>query len=184
MKVSEIMSGRVVTIGQREPVIAAARLLKRMNLGALPVTDDKGKLKGMLTDRDIVLRCVAAGADPRTLEIGEIMTRGVVTAAPELEVSEAARLMRGDQVRRLPVVEGGKLVGMLSIADMARGGAGGYLVESAPGLAARKKVKKFCVTPFTKRESCANIISEIRIIIVLGGGDGGAEIQQKARSDI
>ena len=52
MKVSEIMSGRVVTIGQREPVIAAARLLKRMNLGALPVTDDKGKLKGMLTDRD------------------------------------------------------------------------------------------------------------------------------------
>lgn len=97
MKVSEIMSGRVVTIGQREPVIAAARLLKRMNLGALPVTDDKGKLKGMLTDRDIVLRCVAAGADPRTLEIGEIMTRGVVTAAPELEVSEAARLMRGDQ---------------------------------------------------------------------------------------
>jgi len=63
---------------------------------------------------------VAAGADPRTLEIGEIMTRGVVTAAPELEVSEAARLMRGDQVRRLPVVEGGKLVGMLSIADMAR----------------------------------------------------------------
>ena len=120
MKVSEIMSGRVVTIGQREPVIAAARLLKRMNLGALPVTDDKGKLKGMLTDRDIVLRCVAAGADPRSLEIGEIMTRGVVTAAPELEVSEAARLMRGDQVRRLPVVEGGKLVGMLSIADMAR----------------------------------------------------------------
>lgn len=119
------------------------------------------------------------------------MTRGVVTAAPELEVSEAARLMRGDQVRRLPVVEGGKLVGMLSIAEMARplrhggrGGAGGYLVESAPGLAARKKVKKFCVTPFTKRESCANIISEIRIIIVLGGGDGGAEIQQKARSDI
>ena len=161
------MSGRVVTIGQREPVIAAARLLKRMNLGALPVTDDKGKLKGMLTDRDIVLRCVAAGADPRTLEIGEIMTRGVVTAAPELEVSDAVDSGHGPPLRH-----GG------------RGGAGGYLVESAPGLAARKKVKKFCVTPFTKRESCANIISEIRIIIVLGGGDGGAEIQQKARSDI
>ena len=120
MKVSDSMSGRVVTIGQHEPVIAAARLLKRMNLGALPVTDDKGKLKGMLTDRDIVLRCVAAGADPKTLEIREIMSRGVVTASPGHEVSEAARLMRGDQVRRLPVVEGGKLVGMLSIADMAR----------------------------------------------------------------
>ena len=56
MKVSDIMSGRVVTIGQKEPVIAAARLLKRMNLGALPVTDDSGRLRGILTDRDIVLR--------------------------------------------------------------------------------------------------------------------------------
>ena len=69
MKVSDIMSGRVVTIGQKEPVIAAARLLKRMNLGALPVTDDSGRLRGILTDRDIVLRCVAAGADPKTLDI-------------------------------------------------------------------------------------------------------------------
>ena len=115
MKVSDIMSGRVVTIGQKEPVIAAARLLKRMNLGALPVTDDSGRLRGILTDRDIVLRCVASGSDPRTLEVREIMSRGVVTAAPGTEISEAARLMRGDQVRRLPVVEGGKLVGMLCI---------------------------------------------------------------------
>lgn len=120
MKVSDIMSGRVVSIGQKEPVIAAARLLKRMNLGALPVTDDSGKLRGIITDRDIVLRCVAAGADPRTLEIHEIMSRGVVTASPGADVSEAARLMRGDQVRRLPVVDGGRLVGMVSIADMAR----------------------------------------------------------------
>ena len=119
MKVSDIMSGRVVTIGQKEPVIAAARLLKRMNLGALPVTDDSGRLRGILTDRDIVLRCVASGSDPRTLEVREIMSRGVVTAAPGTEISEAARLMRGDQVRRLPVVEGGKLVGMLSLGDLA-----------------------------------------------------------------
>ena len=99
MKVSDIMSGRVVTIGQKEPVIAAARLLKRMNLGALPVTDDSGRLRGILTDRDIVLRCVASGSDPRTLEVREIMSRGVVTAAPGTEISEASRLIRGDQVR-------------------------------------------------------------------------------------
>ena len=120
MKVSEIMSGRVVTICQDEPVIAAARLLKRMNLGALPVTDRSGRLRGMLTDRDIVLRCVASGADARELRVADIMTRGVVTAEPETEVAEAARTMGGGLVRRLPVVEGGKLVGMLSLADMAR----------------------------------------------------------------
>ena len=120
MKISEIMSARVVTIDQREPVIAAARLLKRMNLGALPVTDRSGKLVGMLTDRDIVVRCVAAGGDPREMAVGDIMSRGVVTASPESEVSDAARRMGRGQVRRLPVVEGGKLVGMLSLADMAR----------------------------------------------------------------
>lgn len=120
MKVSDIMSDRVVTIEEREPVIAAARLLKRMNLGALPVTDRGGKLVGMLTDRDIVLRCVALGGDARTMTAGDVMTRGVVTATPDVKVDDAAKRMGRGQVRRLPVVENGKLVGMLSLADMAR----------------------------------------------------------------
>ncbi|MFR6024124.1 MAG: CBS domain-containing protein [Oscillospiraceae bacterium] len=120
MKVSDIMSDRVVTIDEREPVIAAARLLKRMNLGALPVTDRGGKLVGMLTDRDIVLRCVAPGGDARTMTAGDVMTRGVVTATPDVKVDDAAKRMGRGQVRRLPVVENGKLVGMLSLADMAR----------------------------------------------------------------
>ena len=120
MKVSDIMSDRVVTIDEREPVIAAARLPKRMNLGALPVTDRGGKLVGMLTDRDIVLRCVALGGDARTMTAGDVMTRGVVTATPDVKVDDAAKRMGRGQVRRLPVVENGKLVGMLSLADMAR----------------------------------------------------------------
>lgn len=120
MKVSDIMSDRVVTIDEREPVIAAARLLKRMNLGALPVTDRGGKLVGMLTDRDIVLRCVALGGDARTMTAGDVMTRGVVTATPDVKVDDAAKRMGRGQVRRLPVIENGKLVGMLSLADMAR----------------------------------------------------------------
>ena len=120
MKVSDIMSDRVVTIDEREPVIAAARLLKRMNLGALPVTDRGGKLVGMLTDRDIVLRCVALGGDARTMTAGDVMTRGVVTATPDVKVDDAAKRMGRGQVRRLPVVENGKLVGMLSLAHMAR----------------------------------------------------------------
>lgn len=120
MKISEIMSDRVITIGQSEPVIAAARLCKRFNLGALPVTDDDGRLRGMLTDRDIVLRCVAAGADPKETRVRDVMTRTVVTVPPDTEVSSAARLMGEDQVRRLPVVEDGRLIGMLSLCDMAR----------------------------------------------------------------
>ena len=120
MKVSEIMSGRVVTVGQDEPVIAAARLLKRMNLGALPVTDGSGRLRGMLTDRDIVLRCVAAGADARIQRVKDIMTRNCATVAPGADCREATRLMAVQQVRRVPVVEEGKLVGMISLADLAR----------------------------------------------------------------
>lgn len=120
MKVSDIMSDRVVTIGQDEPVIAAARLLKRYNLGALPVTDDSGNLKGMLTDRDIVMRCVSIGSDTRQTRVRDIMTCGVITAQPEVEVSAAARMMGEDQIRRIPVVDKGKLVGMFSLGDMAR----------------------------------------------------------------
>ena len=120
MKVSEIMSDRVVSIDQDEPVSAAAKLLRQCNVGALPVCDSEKRLRGILTDRDIVTRCVAAGADPEKTAISEIMSRGVVTAGPYDEVSHAARLMGGDQVRRLPVLSEGRLVGVVSLCDLAR----------------------------------------------------------------
>ena len=120
MKVCDIMSDRVITIDQNEPVSAAARLLKLCNIGALPVCDGEKRLRGILTDRDIVTRCVAAGADPAETKISEIMSRGVITAGPFDEVGHAAKLMSGDQVRRLPVVSSGRLVGVLSLCDMAR----------------------------------------------------------------
>lgn len=120
MNVSEIMTGRVVTVGQDEPVMAAVRLLKRHNLGALPVTDSAGRLRGLVTDRDIVLRCVAAGDDPGTLRISEIMSRGILTAQPGDSVEQAAACMAREQIRRLPVTEDGRVVGMVSLCDMAR----------------------------------------------------------------
>ena len=123
MKVSEIMSSGVVAVDQDEPVTAAAKLLKQCNVGALPVCDGQRRLRGILTDRDIVVRCVAAGSDPSTLRIGEIMSRGVITAGPEDEVDRAAKRMGGDQVRRLPVVSDGQLVGVLSLCDLARDSA-------------------------------------------------------------
>lgn len=120
MKICDIMTDGAVSIGLSEPVSAAARLLKSKNIGALPVCDGQGKLRGMLTDRDIVIRCVAAGADPSDVKVEEIMSRGVVFASPFDEVEQAVRLMSGDQVRRLPVVDSGRLVGMVSLCDMAR----------------------------------------------------------------
>ena len=120
MQICDIMSDHVVSIGQDEPVSAAAKLLKQTNVGSLPVCDDKGRLRGMLTDRDIVLRCVAAGADPSRTRVSEIMSRGIVTAAPFEEVSAAVSRMGSDQVRRLPVLDDGQLVGMVTLCDMAR----------------------------------------------------------------
>lgn len=123
MKVCDLMSDQVVSISQDEPVSAAARLLRQTNLGALPVCDSRKRLRGIVTDRDIVTRCVAAGADPARQSVSEIMSRGVVTTGPFEEVSHAAQVMRGDQVRRLPVLSEGRLVGVLSLCDLARSAA-------------------------------------------------------------
>lgn len=120
MKVSEIMSSRPVTVTQDEPAASAARLMKRFNLGALPVTDDAGHLRGIVTDRDIVMRCAAADVDPRSVAVKDIMSRGVVTVSPADDVDAAARRMGDGQVRRLPVVDAGHIVGMVSLCDMAR----------------------------------------------------------------
>jgi len=100
--------------------MAAARLLKRHNLGALPVTDSTGRLRGLVTDRDIVLRCVAAEDDPRSLPVREIMSRGIFTAQPGDSVEQAAESMAREQIRRLPVTQNGRVVGMVSLCDMAR----------------------------------------------------------------
>ena len=76
MEVQEIMTAKVITVGQDEPVTAAARLLRRWNLGALPVTDSAGRLRGVLTDRDIVLRCIALDNDVADTRVSEEIGRG------------------------------------------------------------------------------------------------------------
>lgn len=120
MLVKELMSKNPVTISQEESAAVAARLLSRHNLGSLPVCGSDGRLRGIVTDRDIVLRCVAAENDPDITPVREIMSRSMITVSPEDDVRSAAQLMAGRQVRRLPVVEKGKVVGMLSLGDMAR----------------------------------------------------------------
>jgi CBS domain-containing protein len=120
MEVSHLMTPTPVSITPEESVALAARLLCRHNLGSLPVCDEKGRLLGMVTDRDIVIRCVAGSGDPNHQPVREIMSQGITTISPTDPVKEAAHLMACRQIRRLPVVEDGKLVGMLSLGDLAK----------------------------------------------------------------
>ena len=120
MQVSELMNPSVVTIEPTSSAALAARLISRHNIGALPVCASDGRLRGMVTDRDIVLRCIAAEEDPAQTLVRDIMTRECATVAPGDDCREATRIMSAQQVRRLPVVEGGKVVGMISLSDLAR----------------------------------------------------------------
>ena len=119
MQVKELMTPGVVCVSPEEPAAVAARLLARHNVGCLPVCGEHGMLRGMVTDRDIVLRCVAAEADPAKTTVGAIMTSRVLAVAPEADAREAAEIMAREQVRRLPVADHGKVVGMVSLGDMA-----------------------------------------------------------------
>lgn len=120
MQIREVMTGNVISIAPEESVCVAARSLSRHNLGSLPVCTADGRLRGMVTDRDIVLRSVAAEEDAASQTVREIMTRRLITVTPEDPAEQAAGLMAREQVRRLPVVSGGRLVGMLTAGDLLR----------------------------------------------------------------
>ena len=120
MKVKELMTQPVIQIAPGESVAVAARTLTHYNVGALPVCNAGGTLCGMVTDRDLVIRCVAAGKDPGKTAVREVMTGQVACAAPDMEISVAAHLMGSRQVRRLPVVENGRLCGMVSLGDLTK----------------------------------------------------------------
>ena len=120
MEIQDLMNPSVVTIEPTASAALAARLLSRHNVGALPVGGEDRRLRGMVTDRDIVLRCVAAEEDPAQTLVRDIMSRGCACVSPHDDCRAATRLMARQQVRRLPVVEDGKLVGILSLADLAR----------------------------------------------------------------
>ena len=119
MKVRDIMTDSVIKIHPEETVEVAARALTRYNIGALPVCDDKGAICGMVTDRDLVTRCIASNRSAADTTVRQIMTGQVLSASPDMEVGVAAHLMGRQQIRRLPVVENGKLCGMVSLGDLA-----------------------------------------------------------------
>ncbi len=133
MLVSELMERSPVSVAPEDSCRDAARLLDRCGVGALPVVNADGDLKGILTDRDIVLRCLAPGKDPDKTPVRDCMTRSPVTVSPHDRVETAAERMARGQVRRLPAAEGGKLAGMVSLGDLSKVEA--FRMEAAKALA-------------------------------------------------
>jgi CBS domain-containing protein len=117
-QVRDVMSRSVRATSPSQSLTEAAALMRSEDVGSVPVVDD-GRLIGIVTDRDIVVRAVAERRDPQSITVAEIASRELVTVEPEQDLDEALRLMATHQVRRLPVVEDGRLVGMLAQADVA-----------------------------------------------------------------
>lgn len=116
----EIMTGGTECVRTTDSVSRAAQLMRELDVGALPICGEDEKLAGMITDRDIVLTCVAEGHDTTQMTVAEYAGDEVVTIGADDPVEEALRTMARAQVRRLPVIDGHDLVGMVSQADIAR----------------------------------------------------------------
>ena len=116
----DIMSGSVECIGENETLVDAARKMRDLDVGSLPICGEDNRLKGMLTDRDIVVKVLAEGGDPSSMRAGELAQGKPVTIGADDPVEEILRTMSQYKVRRLPVIDGHDLVGVVSQADVAR----------------------------------------------------------------
>ena len=130
----DIMTAGAECVSENDTVAAAAERMAALDVGALPICGDDDRLHGMLTDRDIVIKVVATGQDPREVTVGTLAEGGeVVTIGADDSLEEAQRTMAQHQVRRLPVIDGHRLVGMVSQGDLAKAlpdSRTGQMVES------------------------------------------------------
>jgi len=115
----DVMTGGVECVGEGDSLADAARRLKELDVGSMPICGDDDRLKGMVTDRDIVIEVVAQGKDPSDVKAIDLGGEEVVTIGADDSVSEALSTMAEHKVRRLPVIDGHDLVGVVSIADLA-----------------------------------------------------------------
>lgn len=118
-KVRDIMARDLRACPTDAPIAEAAKTMRAEDIGDVIVLGDDGTLRGVLTDRDIAVRAVAEGRDPSQLKADDICSHDVTTVSPDTDAEEAARIMREQSIRRLPVVEDGKPVGVVSIGDLA-----------------------------------------------------------------
>jgi CBS domain-containing protein len=118
VKLKDIMTESVAYLEPTSTVLEAAQLMQKHNVGSIPVCDHE-KLVGIVTDRDIIVRSVAYGNNPNDTFIKDIMTSNVTTVSPDTDISQASKLMAENQIRRLPIVENDKLVGVVALGDLA-----------------------------------------------------------------
>ena len=116
----DIMTPDAKCVGENDTIREAASQLKELNIGAMPICGEDNRLKGMLTDRDIAIDVVAAGKDPESVKAGELGDGKPVTIGADDSIEEALQTMSQHQVRRLPVIDGHDLIGIVSQADIAR----------------------------------------------------------------
>ncbi|ELK45021.1 CBS domain-containing protein [Halobacillus sp. ACCC02827] len=116
--VKDIMTSDVVVCHTNDQLSQAASMMKERNVGAIPICDEQGNLMGMVTDRDLAIRGYAA-KQPDSTPIQQVMSDHMYNCSPDTSLEEASRIMAQHQIRRLPVVENGKLVGMLSLGDLS-----------------------------------------------------------------
>jgi CBS domain-containing protein len=114
----DLMTVGAECVGENDSLVEAARKMRDLDVGALPICGEDNRLKGMLTDRDIVVKCIAEGGDPASTTAGQFGQGKPVTIGADDSVQEALRTMSEHQVRRLPVIDGHDLVGMLAQAGI------------------------------------------------------------------
>jgi CBS domain-containing protein len=117
--VREIMTGGTECVGENESILEAARKMARLDVGSLPICGEDDRLKGMVTDRDIVVKVIAEGKDPQTTRAGELAQGKPVTIGADDSVEEAIHTMAEHKVRRLPVIDGHEMIGIVSQGDLA-----------------------------------------------------------------
>lgn len=116
----DLMTPDPTCVKENETLVDAARKMRDLDVGALPICGSDDRLKGMLTDRDIVVKCLAQGGDPTTATAGDLAEGKPVTVGADDDIRVALEMMQKHQVRRLPVIDDHKLVGIISQADVAR----------------------------------------------------------------
>ncbi len=119
MKVRDCMCNNVKCVNPNDSVCDCAKLMSNNHIGCIPVCDDSQNIVGIVTDRDIILRSIACDKDVKSTPVSEIMTCKICSCTPDTHLNEAQDLMKENQIRRIPVMENNKIVGILTLGDLA-----------------------------------------------------------------